>query len=220
MTAEAPSRSRGATVLTLESAIALFSEGLPEDGSTRDRAATTALRQATGRDDIAIERRESGRPRLNAPYPELGVSLAGCGGILLIGFSPTDRVGVDLEPEDSVPITDVGRLSADHYALAEARAVQSSGPTSRARDLFLRLWVAKEAALKLTGRGVFDGLHQPDFSTHLAKLLRDDAILDVAPSSVLPRFRVAVRRVIHDRSADEPSRPRLIHYCALAVCAA
>ena len=203
MTAEAPSRSRGATVLALESAIALFSEGLPEDGSTRDRAATTALRQATGRDDIAIERRESGRPRLNAPYPELGVSLAGRGDILLIGFSPTDRVGVDLEPEDSVPITDVGRLSADHFSIAEALAVQSAGVTSRARDVFVRLWVAKEAALKLTGRGVFDGLKQPDFAPQLDRLLSDKAVLDMPHSSMLPPFRVVVRRLVAEGRGHE-----------------
>ena len=220
MTAEAPSRSRGAAVLALGSAVALLAEDVPDDRTMRDHAATMALRHATGRGDIVIQRRESGRPRLRDPYPELGVSMAGRGDILLIGFSPDAHVGVDLEPEDSVPIADVGRLSADHFSIAEALAVQSAGLTSRARDVFLRLWVAKEAALKLTGRGVFDGLDEPDFSTHLERLLLDDAVLDMPQSSALPRFRVAVRRLIGDRPAGGSDHPRVTHYCALAVCAA
>ena len=220
MTAQAPFRSREVAVLAIGSAIALIADGIPDDRTTRDRAATTALRQGTGRGDIVIERRESGRPRLRDPYPELGVSMAGRGDVLLIGFSPDARVGVDLEPEESVPIADVARLAADHFSIEEARAIRSAGADMRARDLFLRLWVAKEAALKLTGRGVFDGVGEPEFSTQLDRLLIDDAVIDAPSSSAHPQFRVAVRRVMGERDARDIGRPPGTHYCALAVCAA
>lgn len=220
MTTEAPSRSSGTVVLAFDSALALFADGIPDDRAMRDRAATAALRQAVGRQDILIERRESGRPRLRAPYPELGVSMAGRGDVLLIGFSPDARVGVDLEPEESVPIADVARLAADHFSIEEARAIRSAGADMRARDLFLRLWVAKEAALKLTGRGVFDGVGEPEFSTQLDRLLIDDAVIDAPSSSAHPQFRVAVRRVMGERDARDIGRPPVTHYCALAVCAA
>lgn len=220
MTAQAPFRSREVAVLAIGSAIALIADGIPDDRTTRDRAATTALRQGTGRGDIVIERRESGRPRLRSPYPALGVSMAGRGEVLLIGFSPDAHIGVDVEPEDSVPLADVGRLSADHFSIAEALAVQSAGVTSRARDVFVRLWVAKEAALKLTGRGVFDGLKQPDFAPQLDRLLSDKAVLDMPHSSMLPPFRVVVRRLVAEGRGHEAGGPSLIHYCALAVCAA
>lgn len=209
MTDAAASRARTVAVLGLGSAIALLERDVPERSPLRDLIATAALRHATGRPDIVIERRVSGRPRLRTPYPELAVSMAGRADFLLVGFSPDAHVGVDIEPEVSVPMGDVERLARDHFAPAEADAVRSAGPGPQARDIFLRLWVAKEAALKLTGRGVFDGLREPDFSAALDRLILDDAAIDVPPTCILPRFRVSTRHVLDARAGRV--------YCALAV---
>jgi 4'-phosphopantetheinyl transferase len=156
-----------APVLTVGDAIALRLDiGMADDRTTRDAIAAGALRQATGRHDIEMRRRSSGRPRLAPPYLELGVSLARRPGILLVGMSPSRAVGVDLEIEDATTGLDPVRLSADHFAPGEAARIAAIDALA-ARYLFLRLWVAKEALLKTIGRGIYDGMTEPDLTTAL-----------------------------------------------------
>ena len=75
--------------------------------------------------------------------------------------------------------------------------------------MFLRLWVAKEAALKITGRGIYDGLAAPDLSGHIDVLGDDGAVLHLSATATLPALRLATRRV----AAND--RPAI--FCALAV---
>lgn len=164
------------------------------------------LRAATGLDDLSISRRPSGRPRLAPPYPELGVSLSARDGLLLAGVSTHAAVGVDLEVD--TPGLDPASLAADHFATGEADAIAAHGPDA-ARDLFLRLWVAKEAVLKISGRGVYDGLAAPDLSGHLERLADDGAVLHFPATATLPALRLATRRLATD------GRPAI--FCALAV---
>lgn len=175
----------------------------------RDRVATTALRALANDDCLMIARRPSGRPRLLPPYPELGVSLSHRPGLLLAGFSPDCQVGVDVETAS--PGLDASRLAADHFAPAECTAVARAAATSadEALDLFLRLWVAKEAILKATGRGVFDGLDAPDLSADVPGLRRGAAVLQSPTTARLPAAAFAVSR---SRVADGSSA-----YIALAV---
>ncbi len=174
---------------------ALLLPSAPAVASQRVTAAATALRKETARHDIAITRRPSGRPRLEAPLPELGVSLSVRDGHLLVGFSPTHTVGADIEVARSVPQVDVARLARDHYTATEAGAVAALRDGDAAHDLFLRLWVAKEAVLKATGRGVFDGLDQLDFGPVLPDLLREGSVVGVREKLTGMPFRVAVRRL-------------------------
>lgn len=194
------------TVLTVGESIAvLISCRVAE--RDRDAVAATALQAATGRQDIEIGRRPSGRPRLSPPHPELGVSLARRGSLLLAGFSPAGAVGVDLElPDDGI---DPRRLARDHYSLAEARAVGAVATDRARRDLFLRLWVAKEAALKATGRGIYDGADEPDLAHLCHDLQRDGVVVSVRPGTRVPAVRLAVRRVALADGAPA--------YCALAL---
>lgn len=143
------------------------------DPLARDRAAEQALREETERTDIVIGRRPSGRPRLFPPYDELAISLARRKTVLVAGFAPTGRVGVDVEVSANLVRNDPVRLARDHFSPAEAAYLEELEP-DRARDMFLRLWVAKEALLKCTGRGVFDGLADPDLSSELDAVLRGD----------------------------------------------
>lgn len=174
--------------------------------SARDAQAEAALRLACGLPDLTITRRPSGRPRLEPPYPELGVSLSHRGRFLLAACSPSTSVGVDIEPDTAS--LEPADLAADNFAPEETRLIAGLDP-SAARDAFLRMWVAKEAALKVTGRGIYDGLDQPCLADAFAELRNDGSIVDLAASSRLPPLALAVRRL---HLADGTTL-----YCALAV---
>lgn len=198
----------GETVLVLGDALAaVFASAATLPRDARDTRTATILRRHTGRHDIAIARRPSGRPRLAAPYPELAVSIADSGCLTLAAFSPTRRVGADIEIADAA--VDAVTLARDHFTPAEAAAVAAMPAPEPARDLFYRLWVAKEAALKLTGRGIFDGLAEPDLAPRLADIQRDGVVIDLPLTSRLPALALVVRR-LHQLG---PSAA----YCALAV---
>lgn len=180
-------------VLRLGPAIAVLRADVRSGRDEHDRVATNDLRLASGRQDIVVERRPSGRPRLAAPYAELGISLSYRDGLLLAGFDPHEPVGVDLEPGEAVPTLDVRRLAVDHFAPGEAMAVAARA-VNQAADLFWRLWVAKEAVLKLTGRGVYDGLRRPDLSGCIAGISCDGTPVRIPASPSHPAVELAVVR--------------------------
>ncbi len=177
--------------LYLQPAVALLLSIECSDRGCRDRATAEALRLATGRADIVLRRRESGRPALEAPYHELGISIARRDGLLLAGFAPDRPVGVDLELIDAIPLADGARLAADHFSRNEAHALAAMDPIA-ARKAFMRLWVAKEAALKISGRGIFDGLGEPDLASHIAALAADLPSILIAAGCRHPALRLTM----------------------------
>ena len=193
MTALAAPTGRTLAALEVGDAMAVLvpCDGLGSQG--RDFAATRTLHRVTGRSDICISRRPSGRPRLLPPYPELGVSLSSRSGWLLAGFSPGAPVGVDLESAASLRPADAARLAGDHFAAGEATAIGTLAPAA-ADDLFMRLWVAKEALLKTTGRGVFDGVAEPDLSGVIDMLEPEDAHVELRAGG-WRGHKIAVRRI-------------------------
>ena len=201
-----------AAVLCAGDALAVLIEAA-QDPAARRTAIESALHSATGRHDIRIGVRASGRPRLEAPYPELGISMAHRGALVLGGFSPAHDVGVDIEIDDAS--LDVDRLARDHFNPLEAAAVAECS-AAEARDLFLQLWVAKEAALKVTGRGIFDGLSEPDLVSIVPLLTvtgtGDNLVQAMLPaSSRVPALDLGLRRMRW--------KGRYI-YCALACVVA
>jgi phosphopantetheinyl transferase len=183
----------------------------PERWADRDALATAALREATGIDAIHIERRASGRPRLAPPLSELAVSMATRQPLLLAGFAPAGVVGVDLETEAALGDGDPLRLARDHFSAAEARAVARCRTDGAARELFLRLWTAKEAVLKSTGRGVYDGLAAPDFADLSAGCLDSLGQDGVAVRLAWPA--AAVTHLAGTRLSTDAG----VVYCALAI---
>ena len=193
--------------LRLGTAFAVLRPGVGPARAEHDRAANDDLKAASGLADIVVHRRPSGRPSLAPPYPELGVSLSYRAGLLLIGFDPEGPVGVDIEPAQSAGALDSVRLAVDHFAPGEAAAIGAvTGEASL--DLFLRLWVAKEAVLKLTGRGVYDGLRRPDLSGAIAGISVDATPVRIQASPSHSAVELAVFR------PAIPGRPA--PYCALA----
>jgi 4'-phosphopantetheinyl transferase len=193
-------------VLVIGAAHAVLLDAVAPSASARIAAAQAALRASFGDDTITIGLRPSGRPRLLPPHPELGVSLSHRGDLVLAGFSRTGATGVDIEID--TPGLEPERLASDHYTPAEAAAIRALPPDA-ARDLFQRMWVAKEAALKLTGRGMHDGLDEPDLSGHIDALSHGGVVIALDDRARLPALHLAVRRL------ELPGRSLV--YCALAV---
>jgi 4'-phosphopantetheinyl transferase len=92
----------------------------------------------------------SGRGQPQLAGHSLQVSLSRSGGVALLAVSP-DPVGADLEMVR--PRAGLADLVAARFAAAEAVCVASGCAGSPTRS-FYRHWVAKEAYLKATGRGL------------------------------------------------------------------
>ena len=198
--------ARSEVVLAVADAIAVLVRPVPGGREERDEAAQAALRSAAQRDDLSIYRRPSDRPALGPPYHELGVSLSHRSDLLLAGFSPDAAVGVDIEVEDANGFDPIA-FAADHFSKKEAAALAPLD-SATALELCYRLWVAKEAALKISGRGIFDGLDEPDLAKHLNLILIDGATMRLEAGSRLPPIALTVTRFA--APAEQPV------YCALA----
>lgn len=193
-------------VLRVADAVAVLIRPAPNGRKERDRAAQAALRSAAQRDDLVIYRRPTDRPALNPPHHELGVSLSHRADLLLAGFSPDAAVGVDIEIEDINGFDPIA-FAADHFSKGEATAIARLD-SGAAREICYRLWVTKEAALKISGRGIFDGLDEPDLARHLDLIRTDGASVHLEAGSRLPAIAASVIRLAGP--GDQPI------YCALA----
>jgi 4'-phosphopantetheinyl transferase len=174
-------------LLSVGDAIVAYVSPQADDAVIADR-----LCSVTRRVDIHITRRPSDRPSLAPPYAELGVSIAARGHFRVAAFAPSTRVGVDVEHIDLT--LNATRLAFDHFASGEVLWV-TAHPDGQRVEAFLRLWCAKEAVLKITGRGVFDGVHEPDLSDVAAGLRIDGAVQTIPAASDRGPCQVAVRRI-------------------------
>jgi 4'-phosphopantetheinyl transferase len=115
-------------------------------------AARAALRALLGgyleADPQSLSFRERGKPRLDPPSP-LRFNLSHSGDVALVAVATEREVGVDVEAVDRG--RDVERLSRRVLLASERAAVAESGDAALA---FHRHWVAKEAFVKATGRGI------------------------------------------------------------------
>ncbi len=115
-------------------------------------------------DDIMVGHEPGGRPVLVAPAAELWVSLGGRDGMLAIAVSRLGPVGVDVE---TLARCEDGEAVAEAlFAPAESAWLEALLPRRRP-EAFARLWTGKEAVLKALGRGIIDGVADPDFAARL-----------------------------------------------------
>ena len=114
-------------------------------------------------DTVRIERGEHGKPRLTGG--ELEFNLAHTGAALLLGISHDVVLGVDLE--NAQRRTRSIELAGRFFTPAETAALESL-PDELCQATFLRLWCAKEAALKAQGRGIGFGLDRVEFDIDAA----------------------------------------------------
>ncbi|MGL4325548.1 MAG: 4'-phosphopantetheinyl transferase family protein [Beijerinckiaceae bacterium] len=187
-----PSSAPFLPLLTIGTAAAFLVDGIADQRGARDAAATDIVSRYAG-SPVIVQRRPSGRPCLLPPWPALSISLSHRDGFLLTGFSPSQAVGVDIEGDD--PALHVRQLAADHFSCDEAAAFHALSDND-ARALFLRLWTAKEAVLKATGRGIADGLMRPDFGRCLTTLCHDGGIVRVMADDSDAQAQVSTQLII------------------------
>lgn len=152
------------------------------------------MRCVTNDDGLLVSRRDSGRPKLSPPYCELGIAMSTCRDALLIGFHRDRPVGVDLEAGSALDIDEIDRMARDHFTAREAAAI-AAAPRGAKSAMFLCRWTAKEAALKVTGRGVYDGLGWPSIDMVAAPHGFEIAHVEVPASVHAGRLHIGVRRI-------------------------
>jgi 4'-phosphopantetheinyl transferase len=102
------------------------------------------------------QRGPHGKPELAGPGPR--ISFSHSGDLAALATAPGRRVGVDIQ--QLLSGIDVTGMAARFYPRQEADYVVSApGPTRQAAR-FTRLWVRKEACLKVTGGRLVSGLEQ------------------------------------------------------------
>jgi 4'-phosphopantetheinyl transferase len=142
----------------------------PQWENTSDAAMSTPVRALLAAyldrpvDTVRIERGEHGKPRLTGG--ELEFNLSHAGAALLLAVSRRIALGVDLESarRKTRPAAELARR---FFTPAETAALESL-PDELRQAAFLRLWCAKEAALKALGRGIGFGLDRVEFAIDAA----------------------------------------------------
>lgn len=102
--------------------------------------------------DFPVSR--EGKPFL-PDVKDLHFNLSHSGGELAVAFS-RNEVGFDIESK--ARRASYGAIARRFFNAAEARAVEEAG--DQGREVFFRLWTAKEAVLKLEGTGISGGLQR------------------------------------------------------------
>jgi 4'-phosphopantetheinyl transferase len=103
---------------------------------------------------VRINRKQRGKPVLDASVHDtsLHFSMAKSEDRLLIGFSTSSHIGVDLEPDGRRARDPLG-LAQRYFSAAEARALAAM-PAEDLDAAFLRTWACKEAVVKASGMGI------------------------------------------------------------------
>jgi 4'-phosphopantetheinyl transferase len=179
----------------------------PEDGA-RFAASRAAVRMILagylGCEPGLLRFVTGGRGRPRPAGHSLQFSLSRSGGLALVAVSP-DPVGADLELLR--PRAGLADLIAARFAAAEAACVAAGCAGSPSRS-FYRHWVAKEAYLKATGRGLaalrdtqlacgpapviqFRGRPEPDWKVSMAEAMPGCAAAIVAARPVTSWRRIA-----------------------------
>lgn len=101
-------------------------------------------------DKIEIKEEERGKPFLKDEA--LSFNLSHSGDLAIYGFSTSHRqIGIDLELFDRE--LDVDGLSKHYFSALECLELNQF-PGSEKKEMFLKIWTAKEARMKLTGEGL------------------------------------------------------------------
>lgn len=103
---------------------------------------------------VRINRKQRGKPVLDASVhdSEIHFSMAKSEDRLLIGFSTSSHIGVDLEPVQRRARNPMG-VAQRYFTPAEADALAAL-PEDKIDEAFLRVWACKEAVVKASGLGI------------------------------------------------------------------
>ncbi|HEY9818000.1 MAG TPA: 4'-phosphopantetheinyl transferase superfamily protein [Candidatus Obscuribacterales bacterium] len=104
-------------------------------------------------DQIPFQYSSTGKPGLPSPYDQMGLqfNLSHAGTISLYGLTVGNRIGVDLEPQRTIPhLDDIVKTQFSPQIAAQFCQVSPQN----APVYFFRLWTVTEAYLKATGQGL------------------------------------------------------------------
>ena len=147
--------------------------------------------------DVKIEITKSGKPFFEN-IAGLHFNISHSGSEVAIAFSASP-VGFDMEVVDRK--RDCLAIAGRFFTAKESREVEMAGDS--ANELFVRLWTAKEAMLKLSGEGLVGGLHRAislseqegrlaDQRIHLARLDWEGVVGCVASFESIAKVEVEV----------------------------
>ena len=170
-----------------------------EHGRNRAIVARATLRHLLARElgcepeEVAFSVGPHGKPRLDDRTAAVRFNLSHSGDHALIAIARDGEVGVDLE--EVKPRGDMKGVARRVFTEAEREAIDAGGATA-----FYRHWVAKEAFVKATGRGIeslrsFEVLLEGPGGARLNHVGGDPAEAarwTLAPLDVGPRFAAAV----------------------------
>lgn len=122
---------------------------------------------------IALSR--AGKPYIASPAKQFEFNISHGDGIVIIAWSRSCQVGVDVESiEQSLPVDEISGIA---FSESEC-AILANTSTAKRQETFLRIWVRKEAVIKAEGRGISDELrrfsvaHQSDSGPVWPSMLR------------------------------------------------
>ena len=103
---------------------------------------------------VKINRSKRGKPSLDDSEHQSNMhfSIAKSGNRVLIGFSCTAKLGVDLEPIGRRAHAPLG-VAQRYFSAVEARDLELTSP-DRLDEAFLRVWACKESVVKASGQGI------------------------------------------------------------------
>jgi len=102
--------------------------------------------------DVRIAIAASGKPFF-ADSEELHFNLSHSGDHVLAAFS-SEEIGIDIENPARCP--DFRAIAKRFFLPAESKLIEAAGDSGR--ELFFRIWTAKEAIVKLSGHGLASGI--------------------------------------------------------------
>lgn len=107
-------------------------------------------------DALEFTKDRQGKPRLLAPHDNtILFNWSHCRGLAVIAVARGVDPGVDIERGDRRVSSDA--IARRWFTQSEQAQLRTVEPAAR-REAFLRLWTAKEAVLKATGKGISHGL--------------------------------------------------------------
>ena len=124
---------------------------------------------------VRINRQIRGKPVLDTSVhdSQLHFSIAKSEISLLIGFSTSSHIGVDLEPAQRRARNAMG-VAQRYFSTAEAESLAAM-PADELDSAFLRMWACKEAVVKASGEGISNQLCRFTVETDIS---RPAAVLD------------------------------------------
>lgn len=106
--------------------------------------------------NFIFDRTANGKPFLRRlpGDPDIRFNLSHTARKSVLAIAEGMEIGVDTESPSRLGLGEAIGLVDDHFSEAEATLVRQETHLEHQRQLFLRLWVAKEAALKAIGSGL------------------------------------------------------------------